>query len=207
MKKPSRGALYSWMLIAAMAAGGTFLAVGHFGYGGDVSTGMSAASDADIAPEETSAVPSSVPTQIFSDPNDGYSLRIPASWSVEHTGADAIALHPAASSSAAACKIEVSAFPFSPGADTADWISHRIGADPSLSVAERSSEAVSVDGGTGVKWVGTIDDIPTTLVYIFSDQHAYEVAPSVIAASNGAAADGSARCDDMLQTFLPGFTI
>ena len=114
---------------------------------------------------------------------------------LKRPGADTIAVHPDASSSGVACKIEVSAFPFVAGADVADWISHRIGADPSLVVVEQSTENVSIASGTGVKWIGTIDGIPTTLVYAFSADHAYEIAPSVV----GDAADGSAECDDMLE--------
>ncbi|HEY5221137.1 MAG TPA: hypothetical protein VIJ29_03270, partial [Candidatus Paceibacterota bacterium] len=122
---------------------------------------------------------------------------------IERTGSDTIALHPAASSPDASCKIEVSAFPFTSETDAADWIAHRIGADPSLIVAERSSEDVSVNGGGGVKWTGTIDNMPTTLVYLFSARHAYEIAPSVI----GESADGDTQCDDMLETFLSKITI
>jgi hypothetical protein len=85
----------------------------------------------------------------------------------------------------------------------ADWISHRIGADPSLTVVEQSSEDISPNGGTGVQWTGTIDGIPTTLVYVFNASHAYEIAPSVV----GEGADGSAPCSDMLQAFLSGLKI
>jgi|GEM_PF-2257464 hypothetical protein len=209
MKKSSRGILFLWILIAAAAAGGTFLIVEHLAAG----TGSVAQPDADVnvQPDNTaSGTPAAaVPMQTFS--NDGYAFNVPASWNIEKTGEDTIAVHSDASSSAssaavagvAACKIEVSAFPFAAGADTADWIAHRIGADPSLAVVERSSEDVSFASGSGVKWIGTIDNIPTTLVYAFNDQHAYEIAPSVV----GEGADGSAPCDDMLQTFLSGLTI
>jgi hypothetical protein len=109
-------------------------------------------------------------------------------------------VHPDASSSAVACKIEVSAFPYSAGADgMADWIAHRIGADPSVAVTEQSSANVTLaDGGTGVEWIGLIDGLPTTLVYAFNGQHAYEIAPSVV----GEGAAGDAQCSDMLQSFL-----
>ena len=85
----------------------------------------------------------------------------------------------------------------------ADWIAHRIGADPSVAVVQRSSEDVPVSGGTGVKWVGTINDIPTTLVYAFNAQHAYEIAPSVV----GEGEDGAMQCNDMLASFLSASAI
>ena len=53
-------------------------------------------------------------------------------------------------------------------------------------------------GGSGVEWIGTIDGLPTTLVYAFNGRHAYEIAPSVV----GEGAAGDAQCSDMLQLFL-----
>jgi hypothetical protein len=97
----------------------------------------------------------------------------------------------------------MSVFPYAPSTSVADWISARIGADPSLVVTERSSEDITINGGTGVKWNGVIDGAPTTLVYAFSKDHAYEIAPSVI---NETVA-GNAPCADALQTFLSQLTI
>ncbi len=216
MKQRSKGILFLWALIVVAVAGGTFLICEHLGVGAapGVGTGAAVAAqpgadaqpDADTDIDTQQDVPASddandvtasaVPMQTFS--NDGYSFSVPASWNIERTASDTIALHPAASSQDAACKIEVSAFPFAPSTDVAGWIGARIGADPSVSVAERSSENVSVSGGAGVKWIGTIDDIPTTLVYLFGDGHAYEIAPSVI----GEGVSGNAQCDDMLGSLL-----
>jgi hypothetical protein len=203
MKKQSRGILFVWALIAVLAAGGTFLILGHLGAGRTTGTVSVAQPDANVQPDadDATVTPAVVPMQAFS--NDGYALSVPASWNIERTSTDTIALHSAISSSSAACKIEVSAYPFSVGADTADWISHRIGADPSLAVVEASAEDVSFADGTGIKWVGTIDSIPTTLVYAFNGDHAYEIAPSVI----GGGADDPSTCADMLGTLLSGLTI
>jgi hypothetical protein len=208
MKKQSRGILFLWILIAAVAAGGTFLVAKHLGVGGGAGVAIAPTSasagqpDADVQQDVSADAADSaaaVAMQNFSNTDDGYSFSVPASWNIERTGADTVAVHTDASSPDAACKIEVSAFPYSAGADgMADWIAHRIGADPSLAVVERSSEDVSFASGGGVKWVGTIDGISTTLVYAFNDRHAYEIAPSVI----GVGADGSAPCDDMLGAFL-----
>ena len=211
MKKQSRIILFLWVLIAAAAAGGTFLVVEHFGGGAgrgaiaapDAETTSVAQPDEDIQQDGSAdaAASSTVAMQSFS--NDGYSFSIPASWNIERTGSDTIAVHPDAASPSASCKIEVSAFPYATGTDMANWIAHRIGADPSLAVVEQSSNDVSFRGGTGVQWVGTIDGIPTTLVYAFNDDHAYEIAPSVI----GEGAAGDAPCSDMLQSFLSTLTI
>lgn len=204
MKKQSRGLIFLWALIAATVAGGTFLICEHLGAG----TASAVRPDVDVSPDDAtdnsgdvSAPAAAAALQTFS--NDGYSLSVPASWNIERTGSDTIAIHSDPASPDVACKIEVSAFTYSSDVNMADWIGHRIGADPSLAVVERSSEDVSIDGGTGVKWTGTIDGISTTLVYAFGDARAYEIAPSVI----GEGADGSAPCDDMLQTFLSGLTI
>ena len=60
-------------------------------------------------------------------------------------------------------------------------------------------EDVSLAGGAaGVEWIGTIDGLPTTLVYAFNGQHAYEIAPSVV----GEGAAGDTQCNAMLQSFL-----
>ncbi len=205
MKKQSRGIFFLWTLIVAVVAGGAFLICRHLGIGvtpsagipSDISTPGGDGGAGDVAPDV-----SAVPMQQFS--NDGYAFSVPASWNIEQTTSDTIALHPDASSPDVACKIEVSAFSYSAGADGfADWITHRIGADPSLAVVEASSEDVSLSGGTGVKWNGTIDGVPTTLVYAFNDSHAYEIAPSVISGDAG----GATQCDDMLKMFLSTLTI
>ena len=208
MKKQSRGIFFLWALIIAVAAGGTFLICRHLGVGVAPAAQPMAEQDTqpgtDASPDISVSAPAgaAVPMQKFS--NDGYALNVPASWNIEKTGSDTIALHGDASSSAAACKIEMSAFPYAAGADgIADWISHRIGADPSLSVVEQSSGDVAITGGAGVRWTGTINDIPTTFVYAFNAQHAYEIAPSAI----GEGADGAPQCNEMLQTLLSGLTI
>ena len=209
MKNKSRKFLFVWVLITAVVAGGTFLLAEHLGWGttpavqSDADAGSVAQPDADIQADNSSSGAASVPVAMQTFSNDGYAFTVPASWNIERTATDTIALHSDASSSDVACKIEVSAFPFASGIDTADWIAHRIGADPSLAVVEQSSNDVSFRGGTGVQWVGTIDGIPTTLVYAFNDDHAYEIAPSVI----GEGAAGDAPCSDMLQSFLSTLTI
>jgi hypothetical protein len=203
MKKQSRGVLFVWALIAMLAAGGTLLFFGHLGAGRNRE--MSSVSQPDVNvqqdTDDATVAPAVLPMQTFS--NDGYALSIPARWHIERTSTDTIALHSAISSSGVECKIELSAFPFFAGNDTADWISHRIGADPSLVVVEGSVENVLFAGGSGVKWIGTIDGAATTLVYAFNDHHAYEIAPSVV----GGNANDSSSCADMLGTFISGLTI
>jgi len=217
MKQRSKGILFLWLVIAVVAAGGTFLIAEHLGVGtapgARPEPAVTVQPNADAQPDvsmqqdnptsdDASGVPAdAVPMQTFS--SDGYSFNVPASWNVERTASDTIAVHPDAASPDATCKIEVSAFPFAAGTDIAGWIGAHIGADPSVSVAEQSSEDVSVSGGTGVKWIGMIDGIPTTLVYLFSADRAYEIAPSVI----GEGASGDSQCDDMLETFLGAITI
>jgi hypothetical protein len=43
-----------------------------------------------------------------------------------------------------------------------------------------------------------MDGLPTTLVYAFNGQHAYEIAPSVV----GEDATRDAQCSGILQSFL-----
>jgi hypothetical protein len=200
MKKQSKGIYILWVLIVAVVAGGTFLLAEHLGVGGAPSGGMAPAATPDATQPYADVAPAAVAMQNFSNPGDGYSFSVPATWNIEKTSNDTVAVHPDASSSAAACKIELSAFPYSAGADgMADWIEHRIGADPSVEATEQSSGNVALaDSGTGVEWVGTINGLPTTLVYAFNGQYAYEIAPSVV----GEGADGNAPCGDMLQSFL-----
>jgi hypothetical protein len=203
MKKSSKGVLFLWVLIVAAAAGGTFLLAEHLGVGAAPGGEMAPAvmPDVDVTTGDSAATATAtVAMQNFSNPDDGYAFSVPASWNVEKTGSDTVAVHPDASSSVASCKIEVSAFPYSAGADgMPDWIAHRIGTDPSVAVTEQSSANVALAGdSTGVEWIGTIDGLPTTLVYAFNGQHAYEIAPSVV----GEGAAGDTQCSDMLQSFL-----
>jgi hypothetical protein len=210
MKKQSRGIFMLWVLIVMAAAGGTFLLAEHLGVGNAPGGGMAPAAtpDVDVTNDDSAVsgtVAAPVAMQDFSNSNDGYAFSVPASWNIEKTGSDTVAVHPDTSSSVAACKIEVSAFPYSAGADgMADWITHRIGADPSVAVTEQSSADVTLaDGGTGVEWIGTMDGLPTILVYAFNGQHAYEIAPSVV----GEGAAGDVQCNDMLQSFLSALKI
>ena len=198
MKKQSQGILFLWVLIVAMVAGGTFLICRHLGIGMQTtSTPPMAQSSDGIQPDNSadSMIVSTATVAMQKFSNNGYSFSVPASWTIERTGSDTIALHPDAASPVVACKIELTAFPYLANTDAADWIAHRIGADPSLAIVEKSSEEVSLKGGAGVKWTGTIDNMPTTLVYAFNDEHAYEIAPSVIGASATGAALGNAQCD------------
>ena len=143
---------------------------------------------------------------------DGFTIAVPAGWRVERMASDSVAVYdhdPAADASSSVCKIEVSAFPFAPSDDEGAWIAARIGADPSLKVVEESSGDVAVNGGTGVRWDGMIDGVPTTLVYAFSANRAYEIAPSVVSNVAGAAGTDAATalCDDALDTILSQFSM
>jgi len=210
MKKQFKGIFFLWMLIAAAVAGGTFLLAEHLGVGtkpnvdvptdGSASPDMQSYADVENGDAASGAATAAVAMQTFSNPDDGYAFSVPARWNIEKTGSSTVAVHPDASSSVAMCKIEVSAFPYSAGEDgMTDWIAHRIGADPSVAVTEQSSANVTIaDGDTGVEWIGTMDGLPTTLVYAFNAQHAYEIAPSIV----GEGAAGDAPCSDMLQSFL-----
>jgi hypothetical protein len=103
------------------------------------------------------------------------------------------------------CKIEMSVFPYAPNTDATAWIAHRLGADPSVATVEQSSDDISINGGMGVEWNGTVDGAPTTIVYAFSNSHAFEIAPSVV---NETSADaGNAKCADALGTFLSHLTL
>ncbi|HUC01548.1 MAG TPA: hypothetical protein VMA75_01425 [Candidatus Paceibacterota bacterium] len=205
MKKRAKGILFAWMVIAAVAAGTAFFIARRIepGMGAAAAPGAQPNADVaqDVSDDSDANSPVSVPMQQFS--NDGYALSIPASWSVERTATDTIAVHPDAASPDAVCKIEVSAFPFVAGVDVPDWIAHRIGADPSVAVVERSSEEVALASGTAIEWSGTMDGIPTTLAYAFNAAHAYEIVPSVI----GESAAGDVQCGGILQTFLSGLSL
>lgn len=214
MKQSSKGIFFLWALIAMVVGGGVFLLAEHFNVGVTTAGGDGAAPavDANVATDDvatSSPAFAGVPTQDFSNADAGYAFSVPKSWDIEKTASDTVSVHPdTASSGGVACKIEVSVFPYSAGADgMADWIAHRLGADPSVAVVEQSSEDVSLaNGGTGVEWIGTMDGVPTTLVYAFNAAHAYEIAPSVVgagaSAGTGTGADDVAQCGDALQSFL-----
>ena len=173
MKKSSKGILFLWVLIAAMVAGGTFLLTEHLGMGTTPGGGMAPAMDADVVPD-SSAVNGTDhrhrrDAELFRS-GRWLCVQRAGKLNIEKTGSDTVAVHPDASSSVAGVQIELSAFPYSAGADgMADWIADCIGADPSVAVTEQSSgNAALALGGSGVEWIGTIDGLPTTLVYAFN---------------------------------------
>lgn len=198
MKKQSRSLSILLFLVVVVIAGGIFWAYRHFSKNSDSERELSAAARVTAVGMQTVS-------------GEGYSLSVPSSWYIEQSGKNVVAAYPdrtlaAASSTvpgAAACKIEMSVFPYAPSTSVADWISGRIGADSSLAIIEQSSEDLAVSGGTGVKWNGLIDGAPTTLVYAFSKNHAYEIAPSVINEKTA----GNALCASALETFLSQLTI
>jgi hypothetical protein len=142
--------------------------------------------------------------KIIDNKYDGYSLSVPDGWYTEENGSNTIVAYPnyspqasnSASSSAPACKIEMSVFAYSPNVAIADWISQRLGADPTVVIKEQSSENISLgnNDATAIKWIGTMDDVPTTIVYAFNSAHAYEIVPI-------------GQCDDNLDLFLQQLTL
>ena len=144
---------------------------------------------------------------------EGFAAEVPADWRIERAASDSVAIYdrdpsmPEATSTA--CKIEISAFPFSSLDDEGAWIAARIGADPSVKVVEESSEDIAVSGGAGVRWNGTIDGVPATFVYAFGADHAYEIAPSVVGAgaAGDAAGGGNTACNDVLDAFVAQFSM
>jgi hypothetical protein len=128
---------------------------------------------------------------------DGYAFSVPQNWYVEEGDKDRVAVYPNYSSSTT-CKIEMSVFSYSSDESRSDWINARIGADPTLTIAERSSENISIGAASAIRWDGTINDMPTTLIYAFNGTHAYEIAPSSLVDS----ADGPSECEDDLDIFL-----
>ena len=140
--------------------------------------------------------------QMFGDGDAGYSLAIPSDWRIAHEGSSSVAVYPAASS----CKITISSFPSVNENERATWISGRLGADPSVNVAERSSGQVSVDGAPAIRWDGTMNGVLATFIYAFASQHAYEIAPSVIRVSgdnnNNDSVNDVAPCEDTLNELM-----
>jgi hypothetical protein len=156
------------------------------------------AGSAEFSATATSTANASETMTVFADDAEGYSLSLPDDWHIEENATSSIAAY-SSSPSAPECKISLSAFPAVADDDRASWIAATIGADPTLAVKEDSSEEVSVDGAPAVRWSGTIDGAPATLVYAFSDAHAYEIAPSSM---DG----GASSCADALDVFLNGIT-
>lgn len=201
-KKRAVRIVFLWLFIAVVAAMGAFVFCLRFGKLSVASTNSSA--------DNSASTTAPVAMQNFS--GNGFSFSVPQSWYVEKNGNDSVAAYsdyaPSTTSSTASgetCKIETSVFAPVPSAGIAGWISNRLSADPSVAVVERSSNDLSVSGGTGVQWSGTIDGVPTTLVYAFSSSHAFEIAPSVVNQTQTDA--GSAQCADALSTFLSNLTL
>jgi hypothetical protein len=122
----------------------------------------------------------------------GYSLTVPSGWRITQEVSSSVMVYPSASS----CKFEISSFPVVSEKDRVAWIGGRLGADPTVIVAERSSEQVSVGGAPAIRWDGTMGGVPTVFVYAFATEHSYEIAPSV---ANG---NDIASCEDILSELM-----
>ncbi len=197
----SRKKFIWWMSGAAVAV--TVIAAAMVAAGRDGSTEISPSANGELAS----------PTAMDRVTGEGFAVAVPAEWRIERTASDSLAVYDRdpsfAGATSTACKIEVSAFPFSSSDDESAWIAARIGADPSVAVVEESSGDIAVNGGTGVQWNGTIDGAPMTLVYAFSRDHAYEIAPSVIGSLSSAddGWGGNTQCDDALDAFVAQFSM
>jgi hypothetical protein len=135
---------------------------------------------------------------------EGYSFNIPASWYVENSATSTVVVYPnyspANSSSSPICKIEMSVFPYASSTSVSDWISHRLDGDPTVDITEQSSEAISLNGAVfAIKWIGTMNEIFTTVVYAFNNDYAYEIVPSNL--------NGAGSCNDALDVFLQKLTL
>jgi hypothetical protein len=193
MKKSLYKNMFFVLVVGLIAFGGIFFMYSR-GNGQSINSPVS------------SSTSSTAAEKIIDNKYDGYSLSIPEGWYAEENGSDTIVAYPnyspeasnsvSASSSAPACKIEMSVFAYSSNVAIADWISQRLGADPTVDVKEQSSENISLGNGdaTAIKWIGTMDDVPTTIVYAFNTAHAYEIVPI-------------GQCDDNLDLFLQKLTL
>jgi hypothetical protein len=160
----------------------------------------------------TSAIssPTSTPQQLVNNKSEGYSFAVPEGWYTEQNASNTIVIYSNYSpeeASSPTCKIEMSVFPYSSSTSVSDWISGRLGVDPTVDVKERSSENILINGATdSIKWNGVMDSLPTTAVYAFSDGHAYEIVPSAIGkTTEGSIAGG--QCNDDLNLFLQTLTL
>jgi hypothetical protein len=113
-----------------------------------------------------------------------YRFTVPAEWQTESIGGGGIAVYPrgATTSSVPQCKIELSVFQNPDRISLDAWLPAHLRADPTLTVTQTSLEAREVDGISALQWAGTIEGIPTTLVYWAHGTWIYELAPSSLAA-------------------------
>lgn len=154
--------------------------------------------------------------QSIADGATGYHFVIPASWYFEKNSSSGFAVYPdyspaessslsapnSANSAAPLCKIEVSIFPYSPATAPGDWIASQLSVDPTQDIKEQSTAQVALGDAQGIEWNGTMNGIPTTLVYAFTDDKAYEIAPSTLSETSTAE-----NCGDALGILLEKFNI
>lgn len=144
-------------------------------------------------------------SHFVSDKTGGYSFVLPPSWYLENKKGSGVAVYPdyrPEASSSPECKIEVSLFRDIPAADMDHWLAAHLSEDPTIAVAEISSEGLSVSGAdAALEWKGTMDGVATTLAYVAAEGNIYEIAPSVLDIRK---ADGNAVCDAALTQFING---
>jgi hypothetical protein len=177
-KKLSRILLFLGLIIAVCAAGAFFVSA-HF----------KKITTSEFAPQRFSG--------------KGYSLDVPLDWRIEKNGEYFITSYPPITSGDVGCKVEMSAFSYSSSTNMDELIADRIGADKSLTIVEHSTQDISVRGGSAIKWIGTIDDTPMSLIYAFGDHNAYEIASSRIIAPG----TDLSICGNVADQFLSYLTI
>ncbi len=117
---------------------------------------------------------SSAMEQSVENKSEGYAFSVPSGWYTEESGTSTIVIYPnysPSTPSAATCKIAMSVFPYAPSVNISDWITARLGADPTIDVAEQSSEDISIGARPGIKWMGIMNGMPTTIIYMRSTIH------------------------------------
>ena len=135
-----------------------------------------------------------------------YRLTVPMNWYVEKSGTTGIALYPDYDPTAAGraeCKIEISVLPNTGNLSLAEWLPGYLRQDPTGEISVISQTGLQVARRNAIKWIGTLNSIPATLVYVQGNKVVYEVAPSPIETSVGKTND----CVDLLSIIFKTFTI
>jgi hypothetical protein len=141
--------------------------------------------------------------RLVDNKTSGYRFTLPTSWYFEKKEGRGVAIYPnyhPNTSVLPECKIEISVFPDIASENANNWIIGRLHEDPTVTVSELSRTAINVSGAsTTIEWRGTLDEITTTLVYVFTEGNAYEIVPSVLDIKSN---NGNLVCDAALKSFL-----
>lgn len=157
-------------------------------------------------PDKIATSTASDDTLLIKNETAGYAITVPRNWYLEKGSGSGMTVYPdydAAHKTPPYCKIEISALLNSSRAELPDWLAAYFHRDPTADILEISRTTTTISGVMAIVWHGVLNGVSSTLAYVATGTAVYEIAPSTIMETNGAAV--SANCMDNFENVVRNF--